>query len=130
MFENLRHCGMTPERYFKFVLVPLSGIALAVLILVSLFSVQMFKAIGLYTLLIYVVPIFLISIALLYPRIVVGRMRNQIDNNIHFYITHMGTLATSDIDRKEMMKMISERKEYKALAEETRKIFLLMEKLI
>ncbi len=128
MFENLRHCGLTPEKYFKLVFAPLSGIALAVLILVTLFSAQMFKTIGLYTLLIYVIPVFLISIALLYPKMVIGRMRNQIDNNIHFYITHMGALATSDIDRKEMMKIISERKEYKALAEETRKIFLLMEK--
>jgi len=128
MFENLRHCGMTPGRYFKFVFAPLSGIALVVLILVTLFSAQTFRVIGLYTLLLYVVPVFLLSIALLYPRMIIGRMRNQIDNNIHFYITHMGALATSDIDRKEMMKMISERKEYKALAEETRKIFLLMDK--
>ena len=128
MFENLRHCGLTPGRYFKFVFAPLSGIALVVLILVTLFSAQMFKTIGLYTLLLYVVPVFLVFIAILYPRIIIGRMRNQIDNNIHFYITHMGALATSDIDRKEMMKMISERKEYKALAEETRKIFLLMDK--
>jgi len=26
---------------------------------------------------------------------IIGRMRNQIDNNIHFYITHMGALAYS-----------------------------------
>ncbi len=55
-------------------------------------------------------------------------MKNEIDSNIHFYITHMGALSTSEIDRKELMKILSERKEYKALAEETRKIFLLMDK--
>ncbi|RUM33632.1 MAG: type II secretion protein F [Archaeoglobus sp.] len=128
MFESLRHCGLKPERYFKFVFAPLSGAALIVLMLIVLFSVQIFRLLGLFAVLLYFVPLFLILIALLYPKIIIGRMRNQIDNNIHFYITHMGALATSDIDRKEMMEIISGRKEYKALAEETRKIFLLMDK--
>ncbi len=128
MFECMRHCGMSLERYFKFVFAPLAIIALIVLILATFLSSLLFKSIGLFAVLLYFVPAFLILIAVLYPKIIIGRVRNQIDNNIHFYITHMGALATSDIDRKEMMKIISNRKEYRALAEETRKIFLLMEK--
>ena len=128
MFESLRHCGVKPERYFKFVFAPLTGAALIILLLVMLLSAQLFKLLGLFAVLLYFIPVMLLLITVLYPKIVVGRMRNQIDNNIHFYITHMGALSTSDIDRKEMMKIIANRKEYKALAEETRKIYLLMEK--
>jgi len=128
MFESLRHCGVKPERYFKFVFAPLTGAALVILLLVMLLSSQLFKMLGLFAILLYFIPVMLLLITVLYPKIVVGRMRNQIDNNIHFYITHMGALSTSDIDRKEMMKIIANRKEYKALAEETRKIYLLMEK--
>ncbi len=128
MFESLRHCGVKPENYFKFIFAPLTGAALIILLLVMLLSAQLFKLLGLFAILLYFVPVMLLLITVLYPKIVVGRMRNQIDNNIHFYITHMGALSTSDIDRKEMMKIIANRKEYKALAEETRKIYLLMEK--
>ncbi len=128
MFENLRHCGVAPEKYFKFIFAPLSALAVVTLLIVTLLSAQLFRVIGLFAVLLYFVPVFLLLIAFLYPKIVVGRLRNQIDNNIHFYITHMGALATSDIDRKEMMKIISNRKEYRALAEETRKIYLLMQK--
>ncbi len=128
MFECMRHCGVSFEKYIKFILAPLTATAFVVFLLVTVLSAYLFKLIGLFAILLYFVPVFLVLIALLYPKIIVGRVRNQIDNNIHFYITHMGTLATSDIDRKEMMKIISRRKEYRALAEETRKIYLLMEK--
>ncbi len=86
------------------------------------------KSLGLASIVLYVIPIFLLIPIPLLPRILKGRRRREIEDNIHFYITHMGALATSEISRKEMMKILSERKEYKALAEETRKIYLLMEK--
>ncbi len=86
------------------------------------------KSLGLASIVLYVIPIFLLIPIPLLPKILKGRRRREIEDNIHFYITHMGALATSEISRKEMMKILSERKEYKALAEETRKIYLLMEK--
>jgi flagellar protein FlaJ len=70
----------------------------------------------------------MVSIAVIYPKMLEVRMKNEIENNIHLYITHLGALATSEIDRKQMMDIISKRKEYRALAEETRKIYLLMSK--
>ena len=85
------------------------------------------KSLGLASIVLYVIPIFLLIPIPLLPKILKGRRRREIEDNIHFYITHMGALATSEISRKEMMKILSERKEYKALAEETRKIYLLME---
>ena len=86
------------------------------------------KSVGLFSIVFYVIPIFVLIVVVLFPRIIKSRKRKEIEDNIHFYITHLGALATSEIGRKEMMKILSERKEYKALAEETRKIYLLMEK--
>jgi flagellar protein FlaJ len=128
MFPNLRHLGIKPEKYLRFVFLPLS-ITAVIFVLISLLFLQLLMELyGVIALGFLVIPVFIFVIAILYPKIIESRMRNDIDNNIHFYITHMGALATSEIDRKEMMKIISERKEYKSLAEETRKIFLLMSK--
>ncbi|RLI75242.1 hypothetical protein DRO97_03800 [Archaeoglobales archaeon] len=125
---DLRHVGIAPERYLKFIILP--SVFLAVIFLVFLLTIlkPIMELLGLFSVLLYFVPLLVFLIALLYPKIVEGRLRNQIENNIHLYITHMGTLATSEIDRKRMMEILMERKEYKALAEETRKIYILMAK--
>ncbi|RLI76868.1 hypothetical protein DRP04_12180 [Archaeoglobales archaeon] len=128
MFANLRHIGITPEKYIKIVFLPLTSVAVIIVLLLLLFLNYLASVLGLFAVLLYFIPIFIFLIAVIYPKIIEGRLRNQIDSNIHFYITHLGALATSEIDRKEMMKIISERKEYKALAGETRKIYLLMDK--
>ncbi len=127
MFANLRHLGISPEKYIKFIFFPLLVASLVAFIIV-LYLRRFLAFLGLFSLLIFVAPIFLLLIALMFPKILESKMRNQIDNNIHFYITHLGVLAASEIERKEMMKIVSERKEYGVLAEETRKIFLLMDK--
>ncbi len=125
---NVRHLGINVERYLRFILLPslLGAVILFFVIYFVLYS--MLEPLGMFRVLILTVPIFVILPAVLYIKMVEVRMKNEIDNNIHFYITHMGALSTSEIDRKELMKILSERSEYKALAEETRKIFLLMSK--
>ncbi len=116
------------KRYTRYVLLPLTLIALAVfLVLVVMLRVLMEK-LGLFALLVYSIPLFIQLVALMYPKMLMSRVRKVIEDNIHFYITHMGALATSEVSRKEMMKILSERKEYKALADETRKIYILMDK--
>jgi len=128
MGMNVRHLGINVERYLKFILLPSLLGALVLFFLIYFVLYSSLEFLGMFRLLVLFVPLFLLLPALLYIKMVEVRMKNEIDSNIHFYITHMGALSTSEIDRKELMKILSERKEYKALAEETRKIFLLMDK--
>lgn len=123
---NLRHLGIEPKRYIRFILLPSLAAAIAAYLFAIIYVPRL--GLGLFSILFYSLPIFIFLPALLYPKIIEVRFRNDIENNIHFYITHLGVLSISEIDRKEMMKILSERKEYKALAEETRKIYLLMAK--
>ena len=116
------------QKYVRFVLIPSTVFALIYFILLLTMLRSLLISMGLFAILLYIIPMFVILTALLYPKIVKGKVRREIEDNIHFYITHLGALSTSEVSRKEMMKMLSERKEYKALAEETRKIYLLMEK--
>ncbi len=116
------------QKYVRFVLIPSTIFSLIYYLLLLTMLRSLLISLGLFAILLYIIPMFVILTALLYPKIVKGRVRREIEDNIHFYITHLGALATSEVSRKEMMKMLSERKEYKALAEETKKIYLLMEK--
>ena len=116
------------ERYTRFILLPSTLLAMIVFLLLFTILRSLMSTLGLFSILLYCIPLFIQLIALMYPKIVTSRIRKEIEDNIHFYITHMGALATSEVSRKEMMKILSERKEYKALAEETRKIYLLMDK--
>lgn len=125
---NVRHLGINVERYMKFILLPSLLASLVLFVLVYFVLYPSLEFLGMFRLLLLFVPLFILLPALLYIKMVEIRMKNEIDSNIHFYITHMGALSTSEIDRKELMKILSERKEYKALAEETRKIYLLMDK--
>lgn len=119
---------VSAEKYVRFVLLPSTLFTLIYFLLLLTILRSLFVSLGLFAILLYMIPMFILLTALLYPRIVKGKIRREIEDNIHFYITHLGALATSEVSRKEMMKMLSERKEYKALAEETKKIYLLMEK--
>ncbi len=116
------------RRYVRFVLLPSTVVSLLIFVILMLTLRALIQKLGLFAILLYSVPLFVQLVGLLYPKIVTSRKRKEIEDNIHFYITHMGALATSEVSRKEMMKILSERKEYKALAEETRKIYMLMDK--
>ncbi len=116
------------ERYTRFVLLPSTLLSLLVFLLLITLLRPVIIRLGLFSIVLYSIPLLIELMALMYPKFVVGRVKKEIEDNIHFYITHMGALATSEVSRKEMMKILSERKEYKALAEETRKIYLLMDK--
>lgn len=102
-----------------------TAIAIAAIILMI---GKLFEIFGLFTFIFLALPLIFLLVVLLYPKIKEGRIVNEIENNIHFYITHLGALATSEVERREMMEIVYKRTEYGALAEETRRIYLLMTK--
>jgi flagellar protein FlaJ len=83
--------------------------------------------VGIFGYLFYLIPLFFMLVAAIYPYTVAEGKKAQINNNIHFFITHMGVLATANIPRSEIMRMLGEKKEYGALAEEVRKIHTLVD---
>lgn len=61
--------------------------------------------------------------AIMWPIAVVDRRRIEINNAIPFFMTHFGALSTSNTGRAEIIQVLSEKKEYKALAEELANIY-------
>lgn len=66
--------------------------------------------------------------SLIYPLLQIDRRKNEIESVLHFFITDFGVLSTSEVDRKEMLKILSEESELKYLAKEIKKIHVLIAK--
>lgn len=116
-----RSLEVSVPQYFLRTVAPLVGGSLA-------FGLVIFF--GLRTLLspvmIMVLPIlflaFGIGTAVVYPVAQADRRKNQINHAVPFFMTHLGVLATSNLPRPEIFRILGERKEYGALAAEMRKI--------
>ncbi|ATU08270.1 archaellar assembly protein FlaJ [Methanohalophilus portucalensis] len=72
------------------------------------------------------VPVLCIIFAVYYPMSVLGGHAATINNNMHYYITQMGVISTADTPRIDIIRIISQNKAYKTLAEESRKIYNLV----
>ncbi len=69
------------------------------------------------------IPIVCIVFALSYPLSILSVKASKIDNNMHYYITQMGSIATAETPRIDIIRIVSENKDYGELAEETKKIY-------
>ncbi|MFW5924213.1 MAG: archaellar assembly protein FlaJ [archaeon] len=71
--------------------------------------------------------VLLFAAALLYPKIQQDQRRKRMQEVFHLYVTHMTVLSTTNIDRVEVFRRISNEDEYGPLAEETRRIVQLVD---
>ncbi len=65
--------------------------------------------------------------ALVYPKLQQDRQRAEIGDRLHLFITHMTILASTNIDRVEVFRTLANEPEYRALAEEMRRIVELVD---
>ncbi len=95
---------------------------LLVLLLSGIFS-------GIFALVPLVLPVFIVGAVLLYPLQVAQSMRQDMDHNMHYFITHLGVLSTSEVPRVELFDLIGEKtEEYGPLAEEAKKVSTLVKR--
>lgn len=71
-------------------------------------------------------PVLILFLVLFYPLTNIESKRKEIDTNLHYFITHMGVLATTQMSRVEILKHLSENEAYGYLASETEKIYSLI----
>lgn len=60
-----------------------------------------------------------------FPSALKGRKGKKIDDDLPFFITHFGVLATSNLPRQELVRLLSENQEYKEVAAEMRRVLRL-----
>lgn len=119
------HClGISQKNYFKNFVIPVIILAILfpVIILILVPSVMQ----GIMVVGVILVPIALFAIVLIYPISGLEGKKKEIDNNIHYYITHMGVLATSQMTRVDLLLKLSHTEAYGYLAKETGRIHALI----
>ncbi len=57
-----------------------------------------------------------------YPRLAVDQRRIEMENRFHLFVIHMTILATTNIDRMEVMRKLAQEKEYGELADEMQRV--------
>lgn len=68
------------------------------------------------------------GLMLFYPVFRWEQRGSDIDRDMHLFITRMGVLAASESGRKEMFDIIARMREYRSLAVEINKIFIMVDK--
>ncbi|WP_406656566.1 archaellar assembly protein FlaJ [Methanolobus sp. ZRKC2] len=117
-FKNL---GMEPKAYVE-------KFALPIIVFGILFAVLMYFALptlftGPTKYIPALVTVVCIIFAFSYPLSILGAKAARIDNNMHYYITQMGSIATAETPRLDIVRIVSENEDYQELAEETKKIY-------
>ncbi len=72
------------------------------------------------------IPAVCILFAVYYPLSSAQGRGSQIDNQMHYYVTQMGSIATAETPRVDIVRILSENEEYGYLADETKKIYELV----
>jgi len=73
-------------------------------------------------------PFFGLFIAIIYPYIAMDSKKNEIDSRMHIFITNFGVLSKTDVDRRYILKLLSQKKELGYLAKEIYKIYVLIDR--
>ncbi|MBN2111247.1 MAG: archaellar assembly protein FlaJ [Methanosarcinaceae archaeon] len=120
-FKNL---GMEPKTYIK-------KFALPIIVFGFLFAILMYTALptlftGPAKYIPALVAVICIIFAFSYPLSILGAKAARIDNNMHYYITQMGSISTAETPRLDIVRIVSENEDYQELADETRKIYNLV----
>lgn len=112
-----REMEMDGGRYATFVVLPATVVLLIVVgVLVVVRPPAIISApVGLF-------GIFAVIVAAVYPKISLENRKTEINEKFHLYITHMTVLSTTNIDRVEVFRKLSNESEYGELATETRRI--------
>ncbi len=107
------HMEMPIRRYILLILLPSTfvgfGIVVAVLSVPAPLYLRMPASL---------LSLFVPFVAVVYPKVMQDRKRNQVRERFHLFITHITILSTTNIDRVEVFRTLAQEEEYQALAEE------------
>src|SRR5665811_868945 len=119
------HClGISQQNYIKKFVVPVLILAIMFPLLILILVPSIIQ--GTMVIGIMLVPLALFSIVIIYPISSLESKKKDIDNNMHYFITHMGVLATSQMSRIDLLLKLSHTEAYGYLAKETGRIYALV----
>lgn len=119
------HClGIPKRKYIKNFVVPVSVLAAIFPFLMIFLAPSVME--GAMLIAIMLVPFALLAMVVVFPLASLETKKKEIDNNIHYYITHIGVLVTSQMTRIDILLLLSKNEAYGYLAKETGRIYALI----
>lgn len=116
---------MTVKRYVLIVFLPILLATLALAYVLRTFFPVIFS--GPFALIPIGIPVLVVLFVVAYPLLLAQQRGHEIDHNMHFFITHLGTLATSRIPPVELFSLIGGKTvQYGPLADECEKVAMLV----
>lgn len=123
---DIRHeINMGPRKYFTKIVFP--SLMLSTLVAVVIY-VHLDRDSSSFKFMAFFIPIIGIMYSVIYPTLKTDRRKNEIDSKAHFFITAFGVLSKSDVNRKAILRIISEKKELGYLATEIYKLYILVDR--
>lgn len=116
--------GISQKEYIIRFVIPIMSMGIIFPVVMVLVAPDLLQ--GNLRIIMYLIPVMLLFLVMFYPFTVYSNKKLQIDENMHYYITHLGVLSTSQMSRKELLKRVASNEAYGYLAEETDKIYMLM----
>ena len=116
--------GISQKEYIIRFVIPIMSMGIIFPVVLVLVAPDLLQ--GNLRIILYLIPVMLFFLVMFYPFTVYSNKKLQIDENMHYYITHLGVLSTSQMSRKELLKRVASNEAYGYLAEETDKIYMLM----
>ncbi|ADI74175.1 Type II secretion system F domain protein [Methanohalobium evestigatum Z-7303] len=121
MFKRL---DMEPSFYIKKYAIPLVFFGILTSVLIYLIVPWLFT--GPFISILILIPIICTIIVFSYPIYIVNAQKTRINNNMHYYITQMGAVATANTPRIDVIRIVSKNEDFQDLAEENREIYNLV----
>lgn len=112
-------------KYLKRIGIPLISFGVIITVVILVLLPGLFS--GPLSIIIFLIPVFCVVFVFIYPITQIDAKRIQVEQNMHYFITHIGVLATSDMSLISIFELISKKEaEYGALSGEVGKIFKLV----
>ena len=122
IFDAYDRMEIDSKTYVFAVLLPM-----ALLFVGSIALAIVWETLFLVRLLLPVLGLVFLGTGIAYPKLAVDRRRIEMENRFHLMVTHMTVLSTTNIDRMEVFKKLSQEDEYGELTVENRRIVQLVD---
>ncbi|MEM3399381.1 MAG: type II secretion system F family protein [Candidatus Micrarchaeia archaeon] len=120
--DLVKNVGYTLYDYLTQVVLPIFVLSLLTSVVVYFLVPQLFT--GIFLVFLFAFPFLVVALVLVYPYLLAENVKTEIENNIHFFVTQMGALSTCEVPTGELFRVMAARKEYGALADSCRNIYL------
>jgi len=121
-----KHAGVPFPLYLIKYVLPVAAMCLAYVLFLEILVPEIFDQALVF---VFMAPVVAgIMLVLLYPLIIYEQRGRAIDGDMHLFVTRLGILSLSYVSRRELFNILSEMKEYREIAEEVAKVYLLTNK--